>query len=295
MKNIERDIKLLENMLKYNEIMDKELINEDNSLTPFGLADKVYPFTNEYIKNYYYKNLDNKKVLSITSSADHIIHSIYAGATDITAFDINRFCKYYSALKIAMIKRYNFDNFVQNINNFISITPYNITKDAIKSFEISLSDISIYLTEDEINFFNKLIDIYTENNLSTSLFRYFHTIKSNIYYDKDNYNYLKHKIDNANVKYIDSGIDKLSNKVDSTYDFMYISNILSYVSELNIPYVLKDLSSIINKNGIICIPGSMKIPVEFYYTDDTISKHFNIKDEKEYIKHDKGRILLIKK
>ena len=73
----------------------------------YASGDLIYPFTNENLFEYYNKNLENKRVISVTSSGDHILHAALGGAKEIIGFDINRFCKYYCALKIALIKTYN--------------------------------------------------------------------------------------------------------------------------------------------------------------------------------------------
>ena len=80
-----------------------------NDITRFESADEIYACTNEEL--FLYPNDETKKVLSVTSGGDHILNAILNGATDICSFDINRFCKYYSDLKIAMIKKYPKEEF----------------------------------------------------------------------------------------------------------------------------------------------------------------------------------------
>ena len=174
MSKINNDIRLLEDFLIYNDIKDTSLIDEENKLSNFQIAGKVYPFTNEYLKDYYEKDLIGKKVLSVTSSADHILHAIYAGANSVTAFDINRFCKYFSALKIAMLKKYDYNDFIKNINNFIAINPHINYEKNIDDFKKTLNDVSKNLTNNELDFFRKFIVIFDSKKASTSLFRYFY-------------------------------------------------------------------------------------------------------------------------
>ena len=124
-KNHSSDIKTDLSLLKLFVKNKEPQILEHNDLTKFESGDLVYAWTTEYLSLYYEKNLIGKKVLSVTSSGDHILHSVLSGATDVTGFDINRFCKYYSALKIAMIKKYEYEEFFEKIRYFALFSKYS--------------------------------------------------------------------------------------------------------------------------------------------------------------------------
>ena len=98
---IDDELKLLEKYI-LNSSHAKTIKN--NTTSSFLSEGRIYPFANDILNSSVNIDLTGKKSLVVTSSGDHALHAILAGSTDITSFDINRFCKYYSALKIALIK-----------------------------------------------------------------------------------------------------------------------------------------------------------------------------------------------
>ena len=73
----------------------------------------IYPFTNENIKGYYELfDFEDKDILCVTSSGDHVINSIFKGAKNIDAFDQNILSKYYTELKIGAIKTLSLEEFI---------------------------------------------------------------------------------------------------------------------------------------------------------------------------------------
>lgn len=76
---------------KFIENLEKSQRLEKNDLTIYSSGDNIFPWTNEALREYYEKDLSDKKVLTVTSSGDHILHAALGGAKQITGFDINRF------------------------------------------------------------------------------------------------------------------------------------------------------------------------------------------------------------
>lgn len=259
MKNkssIKTDLMLLEKYLSIKQVP----VIEKNKITRFKCADEVYPYTNEPLKLYYDKNLDNKRVLTVTSSSDHALHAVLAGAKDITCFDINRFCKYYAALKIAMIKKYDYEEYLDKMEDLIFwLTKYEWAEDTsrIKDFAFMLFDLSSYLKEDEKAFFQTFIRVANEDGLKNRFLSLlfldndpFEMINNNDYLTPHNYAKLKEELNNCNIKYVDSNVNKLCNKKIGKYDVIYLSNILSTLRKDD-SKLLVYLRKLLNDNGII--------------------------------------------
>ena len=129
-----------------------------SKITNFGKLEETYFFTNEDMHLYEKENLKDKKVLTITSSGDHALNSILNGAEIIDSFDINLYSKYISALKIAMIKRYNFHEFYRKIEWIILNKNFRYNKK-----DNIIEDIKNYLSHDEYKFLSYLDDIFIKN------------------------------------------------------------------------------------------------------------------------------------
>ena len=238
-------------------------LNEDlYELNGFNPEDEIYINTNEKLRDYYEPNLENKRVLSVTSSGDHILHAALAGSKDIVGFDLNRFCKYYAALKIAMIKTFSYEEFCHNMELVSSLNYYKANRlnceifyeSAIKEIneiESMLDKVSKYLTKEEYLFWKYCIRLYRNKKVNGYIFvPSSDGIDTCLYDDKVVYNKLSKKLMDCNISYVDSSIMDL-NKNNGVFNFMYISNILDYVAKEEITQIINNLSSMLNKNGKI--------------------------------------------
>lgn len=218
----------------------------------YGNADVLYAWSNEPLREYYDVNMNDKKVLSVTSSGDHILHAAFAGSYDITGFDINRFCKYYSALKIAMIKKYNFEDFIE----IFETTSFCYHSHFYKKIRLILNDVSKYLSDDEISFWSKFIELQNEY-YEISLFPNFFdgcSFYNNVYCTLDSYKKLKDNLQNCRITYIDCNASNLYNKISEKYDLIYLSNILGKVPWTRMQQIISlinSLKDILNINGKI--------------------------------------------
>ncbi len=235
---------------------------EKNNLTSFSNADFIYPYTNELISLYYAKNLEDKKVLSVTSSGDHILHAVLGGCTNITAFDINRFCKYFSALKIAMIRRYNYTKFMEKFKYltnllgnqyFYQINFYTKTKGLLKI----LTEVSPYLSNEELFFWFNYVKLGARSirkhewceQLSSNEYTY-SFVENNAWTREEEFWRLKSNLANCTISYIDSDISSLYKKNSEKFDVIYLSNILERAFEGRTNLLL-NLRKNLNNNGII--------------------------------------------
>lgn len=212
----------------------------------------IYPFTTENIKGYM-SNLDlkDKSILTVGSSADQVINSFLYGSKDITLFDINPFTKYYFELKKAGILLLEFNSFYEffsnNINSF-NIKTYSLLRNNL-SKETKLFWDSLFNSYDSYFFRDKLFS-KDERTLKT-------LVKYNPYMDEINYNILKTTIDSLNPIFINSSLNEIKSKVVRKYDYVFLSNISSYLklyTKENISKfinTIKDLTNILNKSGSI--------------------------------------------
>ena len=242
------------------ELLKEYIVNgsrksiEKNDITRFESADEIYACTNEEL--FLYPSDKAKKVLSVTSGGDHILNAILNGADKIVGFDINRFCKYYSALKIAMIKKYDHKDFFNNLE-FVTIFDSYFRKSEETKFKRILNDVFPFLRKEEQIFWLTLSNLY--NKKSLSLFDAY-SINLDVYnvpwFSIDKYEELKHYLINnkCKIKYIDSNIDTLNEKIKGKFDAIYTSNILGRmdaVSNDDKTKLLLDLGKLLKKGGAI--------------------------------------------
>jgi len=256
----------------------RKLIEDNKKFIPkFQKFDRIYPFTNENIKEIFSLfNFTNKNILSILGSSDQTLDICLQGAKNITTFDINPLSEYYFYLKKAALlanislKDYiDFFKYYDNKTKTINKNTFNI-----KTF----SRLAQYLPYEKYIFWAKLFNEYSPSEIraSNGLFSTFKDelekdiLKQTISYlnNENSFNELKEKIQNLNFTFVESDIKDIIDKTNSKYDFIYLSNIIQYIDEIyeniiknkedNQIYKLKkfkeliiELSQHLNSNGKI--------------------------------------------
>lgn len=233
------------NTLEYmNNLMSYD--KEKSKSTSFFTFDKVYFKSNEDLFKY---NLDKKSynnVLTVTSSGDHALFSILNGASNITSFDINRMSKIYSSLKFAMIKSFDYEEFIDNLiklNKCHEKEKYNI--------DDILDKVSDKLSSDEIDFWVQY-NLFYKDICNLFLYSDF-DFRNTPYNTKANYNKIKDRIDDVKINYIDCDIKDLDKKVSNKFDLVFLSNILDYMSYDKMIYMIKKIYKLMNDNSEINI------------------------------------------
>lgn len=236
------------NELEMNLKLAKEVI-ERKVYSPFIY---IYPFTTENIKGYMnHLNLNDKSILTVGSSSDQVINSFLLGSKNISLFDINPFTKYYFELKKAGILLLDFNSFYEffsnNINSFNSKT-YSILRNKLSSesklfWDTLFNSYNCYLLRDKL--FSK--DEYTLKQL----------MNMNIYMNIDNFNTLKTTINNLNPTFINSNILEVHTKVKNKYDYIFLSNISSYLKLYTAENINKFISTINNLSNLLNTNGSI--------------------------------------
>ena len=138
-------------MNEYEKLLLNMNSNKDKitSFTPFGNFDPSYLWTNEDMKLYPKENLKGKNILTITSSGDHALNAILNGGDIIDSFDVNQYSKYVSALKIAMIKKYDYYDFFKRMDWIENVESLNFN-----SKENIIDRVRKYLSYDEYLFWS---------------------------------------------------------------------------------------------------------------------------------------------
>lgn len=258
--------------------------NNISNITPFSSYEEIYFKSNENMHEYDIENLTYKNVLTVTSSGDHALYAILKGATNITCFDINKYTKLYSNLKNAMIKAFDYEDFIK----YLILFKDNGKIENVFGNNI-LNKVKDYLTDEEILFwveYDKFC-IQNKDNFENSIFVYDDNDFSFVPYNtKKNYNLIKDRINDVKIKYIDSNISDLSNNLKNIkFDYIFLSNILSYVFDKDIfSSIIDNMFSILDENGRIYLFDLLKnatLPNILYYEQNNLDKEFASKCTKD--------------
>lgn len=200
---------------------------------------KVYPWSNEAISTYYnYYDLANKSALCVTGSGDHLIYAAAAGAKEIDAFDKNRLCKYYSALKIALMKTYD-------EKTFFSHFPYK--RDCILSKKIDLTSIKDFLDEDFFTFWNEII-----NTKAFKKNKYLFRADVGECHKFDiNYNLIKQSLFQTKIHYYDMNDNEFAKYTAKKYDAIFLSNMLEWIESMRRYITFHNYKNLLNDNGVL--------------------------------------------
>lgn len=228
---LEKDIEIAVKLLDRKPLDEEERKN-------YG---QLYPWSNENIKSYYkYKDLTDKSALCITSSGDHILYAAASGAKYIDAFDKNRLCKYYSALKIATILAYDEKEFYKIFCQ---------KRKRMLSHKINIEELKSLIDEECYIFWGELIKekSFKKNDL---LFRYdgvwgYQTIGLD-------YNDLKESLKNTKINYYDMNAKDFLEYTQKKYDAIFLSNISEWEGSEYSAYVLiRDFITLLKEDGAL--------------------------------------------
>lgn len=232
----------------------------------FSSCSKVYPFTNENIKEYIdivdTENANN--ALTVMASGDHAINLISKGIMNIDTFDVNQLTEYYAlGLKRAMFEKFSYSQFQEFILNFENEhMPLN-------DLSASLEDLLPFMEGKYREFWQIIIDYnykkqkslrHPVNLLSMLLYEIDPQATNNPYFnDVDEYNKVKENIGKANITFKRANANNLHNEFNKEYDLVLLSNILDYFgtvwgnkwSEQELLKYIENLKKITKDNGNI--------------------------------------------
>lgn len=239
---LEKDIKVALKILYQESLTEQEQL----------VYAKLYPWSNENISRYYnYYDLKNKKALCVTGSGDHLLYAAAAGATEIDAFDKNRLCKYYSALKIALILSHTEEEFYKH---------FIYKRNCVLSKKLDLKNLDSFLPKDYFVFWDEIINTkaFKRNKI---LFRFDGSpSKFNLDYKK-----LQKALSDTKINYCDMDANKFATYTHSKYDAIFLSNILEWSFESD-NMMLDRFYNLLNDNGIIYDYYLKRKNVSYSYT-----------------------------
>jgi len=242
----------------------------------FSTSSEMYTFTTENLSEYSSaKKLDNKKILTVTSSGDHVFNFALSGAREIDCFDLNENAYYMAELKKAAVKVLNYEEYLNYFcsaesiainHGFIASTSNVNPNEKVMDVEV-YKKIKIALPLDVCFYWDKMYEMFNyDGTLLTKkvlldVDKRSAIINNNYLKNEKNYNKLKEIIDEIKTTYYDMDIMDIYS-LDGQYDLVYLSNIYSYLTDPRISpmtkeefneYVETKLKNILSENGIISL------------------------------------------
>lgn len=210
----------------------------------------IYKTTNEDVRSYLNLLKDKEKIFSITASGDQILNSILVGSKDITACDVSHFPKYFLDLKIAAVKSLSLEDYL----NFFVITDEENIEFSDKYYDELRSN----LDKNSLEFWDHLFgffdgdEIYNSSLFSREVYTLKHFKERNPYLEKENYKLLRKKLDDVDIKYINTNLGNSDLSFNESYDLVNLSSIMYYGVLRDPKNYLKLLESFnLRDNGMI--------------------------------------------
>ncbi len=186
----------------------------------------IYKTTNEDVRSYLNLLKDKEKIFSITASGDQILNSILVGSKDITACDVSHFPKYFLDLKIAAVKSLSLEDYL----NFFVMTDEENIEFSDKYYDELRSN----LDKNSLEFWDHLFgffdgdEIYNSSLFSRKVYTLKHFKERNPYLEKGNYKLLRKKLDDVDIKYINTNLGNSDLSFNESYDLVNLSSIMYY-------------------------------------------------------------------
>lgn len=222
----------------------KELLKDSSFANNFGMFCRVYNMTTEnifgFLNNY---DLRDKKVLTVAGSGDQRLNSYLLGASDVTCFDINPLTELNMELKDRALETLSLDEFL----DFFGIVNDYYDENSVLDFRL-FDKFSILLDSDTYDFYNYVIqnnkgkDIYFDGDDLNVI------EKMNGYLNYENYLKLQNIIKNKKIKFIDTDIHSLPDRLNGEkFDMILLSNISDYTHHIYEEDDLKRFRELIDK------------------------------------------------
>lgn len=233
----------------------------------------IYISTNEFVSGYYkYIPLEDRKVLTVTSSGDHILQAVSNGAKRIDTFDKNKFQLYFAKLKITAIK-------VLSREDFISYFDWNDEKFLNKQIYSKIRD---YLDDDVLVFWDTMYVRGWLDKFYDNIINYYRFSDDGLdsYCSPDRYDDTRSKLDSAFISYTHSDLHTFVENLpdDELYDAVFLSNIYDHLSFFKrkkfYKFISEECSKHLTKDGAIVAyaPVAEKNLTFDYYQNQ---KHFD--------------------
>lgn len=219
----------------------RQLNYETNPLTSYDSYDFVYQWSNERLTSVFkIINVQDKRVLCVTSSGDYGVHAILNGAKAVSCFDVNRYCKYYARLKTLMIKKLSYNEFHTAMK-----LDYNFLFYLKKSLPV--------LPAGERYFWEHMINSPIDLKLFFADDRKMSLSDDNALFNEDDFLNAKRLLGNFKTRYVDAELLSLPQRLEERFDVVFVSNIFDYVfSNGKVNRLVPVLESIVSDNGVVC-------------------------------------------
>jgi len=216
-------------MVKDDVIKAQRIVgNSETNLVsnvPFHENSFIYRTTNEKIDSYQHFLRNRENVLSVISSGNQILNTIYEGGKNITGFDISTFPKYYLELQIAALNTFGLDDYIKFIYEDIDDEKFDDMYDVLHPI---LEKDSKIFWDGLLNSFD-ISEIINSTLFSNETFNLRNVITRNAYlHSEEDYQKLRENMQQANLKYITGDIFSLGKQLDDNYDFINLSSIIYY-------------------------------------------------------------------
>lgn len=216
-------------MVKDDVIKAQRIVgNSETNLVsnvPFHESSFIYRATNEKIDSYQHFLRNRENVLSVISSGNQILNTIYEGGKNITGFDISTFPKYYLELQIAALNTFGLDDYIKFIYEDIDDEKFDDMYDALHPI---LEKDSKIFWDGLLNSFD-ISEIINSTLFSNETFNLRNVITRNAYlHSEEDYQSLRENMQQVNLKYITGDIFSLGKQLDDNYDFINLSSIIYY-------------------------------------------------------------------
>lgn len=171
----------------------------------------------------------DKDVLTVASSGDQYLGSVYYGANTVDLFDINRFTYYITCLKVAALRKLSYEEF---LSFFIPLENKRIRKEFwdYKTFKKLLYELPV----DAATFWDKVIYEAKRKNFGQFMvlgmsINELETVQNGMpfYSDEKEYYVLQGLLQNRKYPtFYEADLAMLSDVLVGQYDILYLSNIV---------------------------------------------------------------------
>ena len=225
----------------------------------------IYMFTTENVNSAInVLNVQDKNILTVSASGDHIFSMLLAGASNIESYDINYFAKYYYYLKEASILALNYTEFI----NFFFAKKFSFNNKVFDD-EIFFQRILPLIKDEESKYFwCTLFKRYSGKVLYNSQLFFPRRYNKNTYLkccaylnNEKNYQSLQAQLTKYNYQYYWLDVySKFEVPDKKEYDIIYLSNIIDQLDSkdelscaIKIKQIIEDTKKHLVPNGLLSI------------------------------------------
>ena len=217
-------------------------------------TNRAYALSNELLNETYREfSVTGKRIAIVGSSGDQALNAIYENCQDITLIDGNIYTKAFTEYKIALIKTFSYNEFIDIFFGHKMFEPtiyakisHLLPKDIRPFWDEIMMELSSS-NDTESQFTPRVL----EKTMLQGLMKNSRVGNCDFYYDPFDYKCLQRNLleNKYKLKYITADFNEFPDKLEGEYDLIALSNIYDYVSPINHRKVLVRLFDEHLKNG----------------------------------------------